>query len=137
MEIAVTIAAVAVTVLCGVIAIAVIVTLPKVWRILGNVETASASAAKVTADLADVSPSIAANLDAAATDTAKAASNAEKTTGDFAVAAANIRALSSLDVRAIVMAVAQGNLSSVKDLARLVAEKGWVNLPNPFRRGGN
>ena len=137
MEIAVTIAAITVAVLCGVIAIAVIVTLPKVWRILGNVETASASAAKVTADLADVSSSIAANLDAAAADSAKAASSAEKATGDFAVAAANVRALSSLDVRAILMAVAQGNLPSVKELARLVAEKGWANLSNPFRRGGN
>ena len=123
METAIIIAAIALCVLCGVIAIAVVVTLPRVWRILGNMEAASASGAKVSADAASVSENIADHLDTTAVQAAAATAGVARAVDDFCAIAADFRAVSpsiaaNLDTTSARVADTAGNAVKVTgDLA--------------------
>ena len=121
MEIAVIIASVAVAVLCAVIAVAVIVTLPKLLRILSNVESASASGAKVSAYAASVSENVATSLETASARAADTVSNAAKVTGDLATISENVAA--NLDSTVAQTAAASASVAhATVDIAAISAD---------------
>lgn len=70
----------------------------------------------------------------------EAMQNIKDATGDFAEAAANIAAISRLDIRAILTQVVRGNITNLKDLAGYVAQnmpQGASRVGSFFRRGGS
>ena len=126
-------------ILCAALTIAVVKLLPPLLNTARNLE-------KVTSDLAAVSGDVAQDIAKTAQNTAAASENAVESsqnlvnaTGDFAEAAANVAAISRLDIRAILVQVAGGNITNVKELAGFVGR----NIPQAasrvrslFRRGG-
>ena len=73
------------------------------------------------------------NLNMASENAVEASKNVADATTDFAETAANVVAISRLDIRAILAQVARGNIGNLKDLAGFVAQNGTVgNFPRRF-----
>ena len=106
----------------------------------GNLRKISNDIASISGDVAQDTAKTARNAATASENTVEATECIVNAAGDFAEAAANVVAISRLDVRAILTQIASGNINNVKDLAGFAGR----NIPRAvsrvgsfFRRGGD
>ena len=125
--------------LCITLTIAVVKLLPPLLNTARNLEKVSSDLAAVSGDVAQDIAKTAHNAAVASENAAESSQNMVNATGDFAETAANLAAISSLDIRAILTQVARGNVGSLKDLASFVAQnvpQATSRVGSLFRRGG-
>ena len=108
-------------------------------EVSGNLRKISADVVSVSGDAMQDIAKTTHNTAALSENAVEAMQNIHGATGDFAETAANVLAISRLDIRAILVQVARGNITNVKDLASFVGN----NIPRAasrvgsfFRRGG-
>ena len=124
------VAVIALTISATVLVIVLTIGLSKlipVWiRIAGNIEKTTASTAKITQDLANVS-------EEAAQDFARLMSNSAQTAENLKDSTTLLANLSRFNVRAIAQAFSEGNVNNVRDLGRFITEH-WSSLVGTIRR---
>ena len=108
-------------------------------EVSGNLRKISADVVSVSGDAVQNIAKTTHNAAAVSEGAVEAMQNIRGATGDFAEAVANVLAISRLDIRAILVQVAMGNVTSIKDLASSISN----NIPRAasrvgsfFRRGG-
>ena len=120
-------------ILCVALIVAVVKLLPPLLKTARNLEKVSGDLVAVSGDATRDIANAAHNLNIASENTVEASKNVVAATTDFAETAANVVAISRLDVRAILSQVARGNIGSLKDLASFVAQ----NVPQATSRVGS